>query len=250
MYNNHPWDQKTLVVVDNWSIFREILNLWSKSSIRNLYRSVLVLWRWSLAQVWLPIKSVKFESNFTFWKLKQLQSGHHFKATSNLSVSLKKSRKFLKSLDCTTTCQNIHNTKKHLEAREREGLEICQIERVKIYEVAKKCCSIISNWIFTFFSKNAKMEHAKAWSVVQNYLLYIKVWNLGIHCHSKLKGKILFLLFIYLFISNTVLYISVILRKKRISRKLKNEKVKSACVRVCVYVKESVRNKKRQSAHF
>jgi len=60
VYNDHPWDPKFVVIVDRWSLFRGKFMLWNlKMGLQNGGRcwQVVVIRRWSLAQVWLYIHS-------------------------------------------------------------------------------------------------------------------------------------------------------------------------------------------------
>ncbi len=56
VYNDHLWDPKFVAVVDRWSLFRGSFMLWKlKLGPQNCgcCRQVVIIWRWSLTQVWL-----------------------------------------------------------------------------------------------------------------------------------------------------------------------------------------------------
>jgi len=56
LYNDHPWDPKFVAVADRWLLFRGCFMLWKlKMGPQNCgrCRQVVVIWRWSLTQVWL-----------------------------------------------------------------------------------------------------------------------------------------------------------------------------------------------------
>jgi len=56
VYNDHPWDPKFVAVVDWWSLFRGSFMLWKlklRSQNCGRCRQAVVIWRWSLTQVWL-----------------------------------------------------------------------------------------------------------------------------------------------------------------------------------------------------
>jgi hypothetical protein len=84
VYNDHPRDPKFVAVVDRWSLFKGRFMLKRfKLGLKNngRYRQVVVIRRWSLAQVWLYVnrKYNRFPLwDVLSWKSPQEISKAHF----------------------------------------------------------------------------------------------------------------------------------------------------------------------------
>ncbi len=76
VYNDHPWDPEFVAVIDRWSLFRGSFMLWKfKLGPQNCgrCRQGVVIWRWSLTQVWLYLQKIlqnkiKIDKNIFFCK--------------------------------------------------------------------------------------------------------------------------------------------------------------------------------------